>query len=163
MRLIILIFILSFSTSAWAMGQVPTQSAKDPLIGKAAPDAVLIKTDGTSSSIVGSHPGKKVILIFWATWCPHCYEELGAINDGLSSIEQKDIKVALVDVGESKENVLEYFYHRQMKLTSFLDENTSLQEPYHLIGIPTVIFIDEKGIIRNVSHAFPSDYENYFK
>ena len=38
-----------------------------------------------------------------------------------------------------------------------------LQEPYHLVGVPTLVFIDEKGIIRNVTHEFPSDYENYFR
>ena len=145
------------------MGHVPAQTTNNPLIGNAAIDAVLIKTDGTSSSIMGLRQGKKAILIFWETWCPHCYEELGVINDNFASIEQKGIKIVLIDVGESKEAVKEYFYHRQMKLTSFVDENSSLQESYHLIGVPTLIFIDEKGIIRNVTHAFPSDYENYFR
>ena len=109
----------------------------------------------------GARQGKKAILVFWATWCPHCYEELGTINDNFASIEQKGIKIILVDVGETKEDVKEYFYQRQMKLISFLDEDSVLQGPYHLIGVPTLIFIDEKGIIRSVTHEFPSDYEEY--
>lgn len=162
-RLIILVFLLSFSSSAWAMGHLFVQETNDPLIGKAAPDVVLTKSDGALASVIGSRHGEKAILVFWATWCPHCYEELGSINDNFASIEQKGIKIVLVDIGESKDDVKNYFNRRQMKLISFVDENSFLQEIYHLAGVPTLIFIDEKGIIRNVTHEFPSDYENYFK
>jgi peroxiredoxin len=136
--------------------------ARGPLIGEAAPDVVLGKTDGTSGSVLGSRHGEKAILVFWATWCPHCYEDIGNINDQFASVEQKGIKIILVDVGETKEVVKNYFSQRQMKLVSFVDEDSYLQGAYHLIGVPTLIFIDEKGIVRNTTHEFPSDYENYF-
>jgi len=126
-------------------------------------DVVLSKTDGTIASVLGSRQGKKAILVFWATWCPHCYEEVGVINDNLAAIEQKGIKVILVDIGESKEDVKNYFDQRQMKLVSFLDMDNAFQGPYYLRGVPTMVFIDEKGIIRNITHEFPSDYENYFR
>ena len=144
------------------MGHLSAQTDNNPLIGKAAPDAVLTDTQGKSASVMGTRQGKKAIVVFWATWCPHCYEDLGIINDNLTSIEQKGIKLILVDVGETQEDVKNYFNKRQMKLISFVDEDSTLQEPYHLIGVPTLIFIDEKGIIRNVTHAFPSDYESHF-
>ena len=51
---------------------------------------------------LASRQDKKAILIFWATWCPHCYEDIGAINDSFASIENKGIKIILVDVGESR-------------------------------------------------------------
>jgi peroxiredoxin len=156
-RLIILAFCLLFSPLVWAMGHLATQ---DVSIGKKAPDAVLVKTDGTSAHVI--QQGKKEILVFWATWCPHCYEELGTINDNFTSIEQKGFNVVLVDVGEAKEDIKKYFNQRQLKLISYVDENSVLQGPYHLIGVPTLVFIDEKGIICNVTHAFPFDYENYF-
>jgi len=157
-----LIIFLFFSPSAWSMGHLSEETTNSPLIGKAALDAVLSKSDGTSASIMASRQGQKAILIFWATWCPHCYEELGTLNDQFASIEQKGIKILLVDVGETKEDVKKYFNGRQMKLVSFVDEDSTLQGPYRLVGVPTLIFIDEKGIIRSVAHEFPSDYEKYF-
>jgi len=161
-RFIFLCLFLITSSSAWPMGHVSTQTDEGPLIGKAAPDVVLTKSDGTSGSVIGSRQGKKAILVFWATWCPHCYEDLGTINDNIASAEQKGIKIILVDVGETKEDVNKYFNQRQMKLVSFVDEDSFLQGAYHLIGVPTLIFIDEKGIVRSMTHAFPADYENYF-
>ena len=144
------------------MGPLSAQTDENFLIGRAAPDAVLTKTKGASASVIGSRHGGKAILVFWATWCPHCYESLGTINDNSASVEKKGIKIILVDLGETKEDVKNYFNRRQMKLISFLDEDGVLQEPYHLIGVPTLIFIDAKGIVRSVAHEFPSDYENYF-
>jgi peroxiredoxin len=160
MRLAFLFLFLFSSSPVWAMGHFPTETS--PLIGKAAPDVVFTKTDGTTASVIGERQGKKAILVFWATWCPHCYEELGFINDNLVSIEQKGIKIILVDVGETTEAVKKYFDQRQMKLISFVDEDSYLLETYHLIGVPTMLFIDAKGIVRSMTHEFPSDYEKYF-
>ena len=87
-------------------------------------------------------------------------------NDGINTdthLFSLTIKIILVDVGETKEDVQEYFYRRQMKLVSFVDVDSVLQGAYRLIGVPTLIFIDEKGIIRKVTHEFPSDYTNYFR
>ena len=144
------------------MGHLSSKSVNSPIIGKSAQDVVLMQSDGKTASILASLQGKKTMLVFWATWCPHCYEELGMINDQWALIEKKGIKIILVDVGESKEAVRDYFNRRQMKRISFLDQDNYLQEPYHLIGVPTLIFIDEKGIIRNMTHEFPSDFESYF-
>lgn len=144
------------------MGRLSPQMTDSPLIGKTAPDAVLAKSDGTTASILGPRHGQKTILVFWATWCPHCYQDMGAINDHFASIEKKGIKIILVDIGETKESVQEYFIRRQMKLVSFVDEDSVLQGLYHLIGVPTLMFIDEKGIVRSVTHEFPDDYSGYF-
>ncbi len=162
LRLIFLILFLSFSTSVWARGDFYTESSQDFLIGKAAPDVVLPNSDGPSASVINAREGKKAILVFWATWCPHCYEELGKINGALASVHEKGIKIILVDVGESKEAVKEYLIRRQINLSCFIDEENVFQEPYHLVGVPTMVFIDEQGTIRNMTHQFPSDYEDYF-
>jgi len=145
------------------MGQVSSNKAvESSLIGKAAPDIVLMKSDGSTSSVIGARQGGKAIIVFWATWCPNCYEEMGTLYPNWKTIEQKGIKIILVDVGEGKDDVQKYFKQRQMNLISFLDIDTSMQGPYHLVGIPTLIFIDDKGIVRSVTHEFPEDYTNYF-
>jgi peroxiredoxin len=146
------------------MCHAPVSQAADEkaLIGKAAPDIVLPKSDGTSEHVVGSSLGLKTILIFWATWCPHCYEELGDLSTHIDRIQYQGIKVKLVDLGESQEDVKQYFDKRHMKLVSFVDANSDLQGLYHLIGVPTIVFIDEKGMVCDIIHQFPLDYTNYF-
>jgi peroxiredoxin len=162
-KLILLVLFLFFPALGWAVGDASTESSQDPLIGKAATDVVLPKSDGTSASVINVRQGKKAILVFWATWCPHCYEELGKINDAATAVQKQGIRIILVDVGESKEAVQEYLMRRQIKLSCFIDADNVLQDPYQIAGVPTLFFIDEKGIIRYVTHQFPSDYANYFR
>ena len=132
------------------------------LIGKPALDAVLVNTDGTKSSFLAASPGKKTIVIFWATWCPHCYEELGGVYQALDVFDKKGVKIILVDMGEGLDDVRNYFKQRQMKWSSFVDSDYTLQGPYRLEGVPTLIFIDDKGIIRSIHHSFPPHFEQYF-
>jgi len=161
--LTLLTLILSCAQPVWAtMGRMPGYAVKSALTGKAAPDAVLSKSDGTTAAVIRSLHGKKAILVFWATWCPHCYEDLGLINSSLPSLKQKGIEVVLIDLAEARADVQKYFNQRQLKLTSFLDEDSALQESYELIGVPTLVFVDKKGTVRSVTHVFPPNYENYF-
>jgi peroxiredoxin len=162
MWLIFLFLFLFHPLSAWSMGHLNTEATQGPLIGREAPDAILINTKGISASIIDWRKGEKAILVFWATWCPHCYKELGFFNDNIAFFVKKDIEIIPVEMGETKEDVKEYFHQHQLKPTGFVDENSVLMGPYRLIGLPTLIFIDEKGIIRSVTHKFPSGYENYF-
>jgi peroxiredoxin len=162
-RIVVLILVLCCTSVAWPMASLNRLAVRTPLVGKAAPDIVLPDSAAGSSGILAPVKGQKAIVIFWATWCPHCYEDLGNLNEQWASIEQKGIKIILVDVGETPRQVSAYFNRRHMKLVSFVDENNLVQDRYFLVGVPTLLFIDEKGIVRNVTHQFPPDYESYFK
>ncbi|MDE2027843.1 MAG: TlpA family protein disulfide reductase [Candidatus Omnitrophica bacterium] len=162
MRLIFLFLFLFSMPSVWAMANLSQLAVRTPLVGHPAPDVVLPKTDGTSSAVLAGSKGRKTIVVFWATWCPHCHEDLSELNDDLDAIGQKGITPVLVDVGENKDQVRDYLAQQHIKLASFVDENSIVQDKYFLIGVPTLLFIDEKGIVRSVTHQLPSDYENYF-
>jgi len=41
-------------------------------------------------------------------------------------------------------------------------ENHYYYEPYGVIGLPTFVFIDEAGIVRDVTHSLPEKYETIF-
>ena len=77
-------------------------------------------------------------------------------------IAQKGIKVILVDLGEEVSDVQAYVKRYQVGFDVFLDIDSTLGEPYRIIGVPTFYFLNEKGIIKEVSHGFPDDYEQFF-
>ena len=157
-------FIFGFwsISNVFAMGQVPSTQVKEGLIGSAAPDFTLGMTSGASKSLAQARQGKKAVLFLWATWCPHCHDGLLRMNEDAEAMDKAGIKIILVDLGESKEEVKEYLLRNRLNWDSFVDADNSLQEPYQLIGVPTLYFVDEKGIIRSIQHGFPSNYEELF-
>ena len=103
--------------------------------------------------------GKSAIVFFWATWCPHCREALKELNGQAAQLEEKGIKVLLVDIGESAAEVNEHVTRNKINFEVFLDTESTLSEPYGIIGVPTFFFLNDKGIVNAVEHALPDNYE----
>ena len=154
--------ILSAPSLALAMSRMPAGTSETSLVGKTAYDATLPTALGQQKSLSQAREGKKAVLFFWATWCPHCHDEITRLNRNMDAITAKGIKIVLVSIGEAKADVAAYLKYNHVPLDSFLDEDNALQGPYDLVGVPTLVFVDEKGIIREVRHDFPDDYEKFF-
>ena len=157
---LILLLILFAAGSPYAMGQI---SFFDLLgsrnIGKAAPDFTLKTIAGKDVNMTRYRDGKKAIIFFWATWCPHCRVALRELNQDRLEIEKKNIKIILVDLGEEVPEVEAYAKKNKIDGDIFLDEDNSLATPYGLVGVPTFYFLSEDGIVRAIEHALPKNYE----
>ncbi len=149
----VLSMIVLTSSTAFAMGRPPGGYAEVSVEGKAAYDVTLPTVSGEKKSLSQAREGKKAILLFWATWCPHCHDEILAINKNLDALTAQGTKVILISLGEPRADVADYLKKNNITLDSFLDEDAVLQDPYGLIGVPTLIEVDEGGIIRKVSHS----------
>ena len=51
------------------------------IVNRLAPDFVLPRLGGGRVGLSDLR-GKVVVLNFWATWCPHCIEELPSLESG---------------------------------------------------------------------------------
>ena len=71
-------------------------------IGKTAPDFELETLDGKKAKL-SDYRGKKVILNFWASWCPPCREEMPEFQKIAEN--NPDIVVLGVNLQESKEAI----------------------------------------------------------
>lgn len=131
-------------------------------VGKEAKDFTLKRLHKEKASLNDVRDGKKAVVFFWATWCPHCRQALGELNRERQEIEKKDIRIVLVDVGETEQIVGRYMEKNKIEMDVFLDEESEVAGDYGLIGVPTFYFIDEKGIVTDVQHGLPEDLEAVF-
>jgi peroxiredoxin len=145
----------------FAMGEMPSTMGSE-IIGKPAIEFTLETTAGKTQTFAEARGGKKAILVFWATWCPHCREDLEVVRQKLGALTQEGIQVVLINVGETKEDARGYLQSQNIPLESFLDEDNIVPGQYGVIGIPTLIFFDEKGVIRSKSHGWPENYLSRF-
>lgn len=112
-------------------------------------DFQLLNSNGDKITL-SNYRGKKVIINFFATWCGPCQEEMPAFVE-LDRITDNQ-KLIIVGVNMTKEEknpnqVREFAKHFQVEYEVLYDGEGKVMKDYQLIGIPTTIFIDEKGKI----------------
>ena len=135
---------------------------KNPLIGKPAKNFTLKTLKGEEKNLTQLRNGGNAIVFFWATWCPHCREQLHQLKQMGAEIEKKGIKIILVDLEESDKQVQAYVDKQQISFTVLLDEEATVGEQYEVVGVPTLIFIDKAGVVKAVEHSVPDNYETIF-
>jgi len=121
-------------------------------IGNLAPDFTLPTIDGQVVSL-SSLRGKKVILNFWATWCPPCRQEMPDL-EAFYSKHAKDKHVVVLGINltsaEMSVNDVKRFI-KEYKLTFpvLLAKTEETAVLYQAVTIPTSYIIDSSGVIRN--------------
>jgi peroxiredoxin len=115
-------------------------------IGAKAPDFEL-KTLTGETVILSNLKGKKVMLNFWATWCPPCKAEMPEMEQ-FSKEANEDILVLAVNI-DPQLDVQGFIDENKITFPILLDAEDKVNETYQILSIPTTYFIDSKGIIQN--------------
>lgn len=116
-----------------------------------APDFKLKTLDGKEVKL-SDYRGKKVILNFWATWCPPCKEEIPQMEQYYKKQAKEDhveiLAVNLTKADKDKKYIQEFAKSYDITYPILLDEEGKQQEQYEIVTIPTTYFIDAKGKIQ---------------
>ncbi|MDO7487231.1 TlpA disulfide reductase family protein [Peribacillus frigoritolerans] len=118
-------------------------------IGAKAPNFSLKTLDGKQVEL-SDYKGKKVMLNFWATWCPPCKKEMPDMEKYTKQVGD-DVVVLAVNI-DPENDVQAFVEDNGITFTIPLDSQSAknpVNERYKIISIPTTYFIDKKGIIRN--------------
>ncbi|MBB6447389.1 redoxin domain-containing protein [Bacillus benzoevorans] len=115
-------------------------------IGVKAPDFELENLSGEKVKL-SDYRGKKVILNFWATWCPPCKEEMPAMEKFYQKAGD-DVEILAVNI-DPQYNVQEFIDKMGITFPILLDKNDKVNSAYLIMTIPTTYFINEDGLITN--------------
>lgn len=120
--------------------------------GKAAPNFVLENMEGEKVSL-SDYRGQRVIVNFWATWCPPCRKEIPAF---IQVYEEEDVEILAVNMTHSEtasmEKIEEFVYEEfKMPFPVLLDKENKITTQYRVAAYPTTYMIDSEGIVRHMA------------
>jgi len=133
-----------------------------PLVGEQAPDWTMSDINGKQIEFTKSVKGKDAVLFFWATWCPHCREQLEDLSRRQADLKKDGVELLLIDLGEDAETVRSFLDRRGMDFPVLLDLEGEVSDSYRVTGVPTFFLIDKEGIVKSVEFSLPEDYRSYF-
>ena len=137
------------SVAAGRGGQLrATPGLPGPRVGQPAPPFALPALSGGTVSLVAFR-GRPVLLNFWATWCPDCRAELGALGQ-LQAQEGGRAVVVGVDVQQPAEATALFAARAGVRWPVALDAQGQLAAEYGVDYLPTSFFIDAGGVIRRI-------------
>ena len=122
---------------------------ENPLLGQIAYDFSLINNYDQQQKL-SDFKDKNIMLHFWADWCASCREEFYTLQNVYDSVKDKDATVIGINVGQTKEHVQELIDEYAVTFTMLRDEDKSIAEKYHVVGLPMNYFITKSGQIHKV-------------
>ncbi|MBY7143569.1 TlpA family protein disulfide reductase [Virgibacillus sp. NKC19-3] len=128
--------------------------------GESAPEFEMETLDGEKITL-SELKGKKVILNFWATWCPPCRDEMPEMQKFHEAYgdEVEILAVNLTDTETSKQDVVDYRNEYEYTYTIPLDTDSTVSDDYKAITVPTTYFVGTDGTIQAPRKVGPMTYD----
>ena len=117
-------------------------------IGKIIPDFSITTTKGETITQESNTPYR--LIMFWASWCPHCLQDMPEIISNLNEVDQKQIEVITVSVDEVKEEWEEAkkghpdWWKESCDLKGW---NGDMANDFYIYATPTILLLDQSGKI----------------
>ena len=121
--------------------------------GRPAPELVVSTIEGRSVRLQDLK-GRRVIVDFWATWCPPCVKEV----PHLQQLSEEFSDDELIVIGVSNEDAATVRAFANSHGISYpLGQPVNLPTPFSDVTVlPTTVFIDRDGMIESVLHGYHS-------
>ncbi|MBM4761989.1 redoxin domain-containing protein [Bacillus sp. B15-48] len=119
--------------------------------GNLAPEFSLMDLNGNEVNL-SDYRGKKILLNFWATWCPPCKAEMPYMQEYFEKYQSDGFEILAVNATvteKSKEDVFRFIDDYDLTFTIPMDERNQVSSGYEILAFPTSFFIDSDGVIRS--------------
>lgn len=90
--------------------------------------------------------GKNVLLVFWATWCGPCMEEVPDLKQIHEEYKGDNLEMVSVSLDSDSLKMVNVVNEKKLDWVQIFN-NKSMLETFRINPIPNVFLIDEKGVI----------------
>lgn len=112
-----------------------------------APNFNLRDLNGSYVSL-NNYKGRRIVLMFWATWCPNCQNTLKEIDKFCREHESETNDIVFIGITKEDERVVnDYLQENGYEFKVLFNKDGSVYKEYAVEFVPTLYFINEKNEI----------------
>ncbi|HJD15704.1 MAG TPA: TlpA family protein disulfide reductase [Candidatus Enterococcus stercoripullorum] len=110
-------------------------------------------TNLSNEPIIIENNSSPSLYVVWASWCPDCQRELPII-DSLYNEFSENVNFITIDLvgfkGETIEDAKRMCEDKDLSVPVFFDTTKQVYQKLNIFAIPTLFFVNNKGIIKNI-------------
>lgn len=119
--------------------------------GQRAPDFTLANLEGNSMRL-SDYQGKRVLLNFWASWCPPCQVEMPHMQKFYEDYQQQDVVILgvnMTSIEKHQDDVQQFISKGAYTFPILLDPKGEVMQAYQVTAYPTTYLLDSSGVIQD--------------
>ncbi|MEW6350057.1 MAG: TlpA disulfide reductase family protein [Thermodesulfobacteriota bacterium] len=128
----------------------PALSLGTPAEGQKSPSFRAETLDGKVTEVGTAGNGNALLLVFWATWCPHCLNDIPELNAIHAKYAPKGLDLVGINVGvnDSIPRVQSVIQKFKIAYPIVFDQGSKITRLYEITGAPTFVLVDREGVVR---------------
>jgi peroxiredoxin len=144
-------------------GGGPQAGAGTSSLDSPAPDFTLKVHEGQDFTLSSLKGKSAALLVFFATWCPFCMEEVPALIEFQKAYGEKGAPVYAIDIKEDSRTIGRFVKTKGVNYRILLDSDAKVAAEYHVEGIPLLVAVGKDGMVKYRGHELPKDLDAFVK
>lgn len=117
-------------------------------VGSKSPSFKVATLDGKSMGLADLM-GKPSVIFFWASWCPHCRNELPAAERMYKEFGPKGVNFLGLSMDSDSDAAKRIVRDDKISFPmAIIGPGNDLVKSYGITGIPSVFVLDKDGIVK---------------
>ncbi|MFC2043407.1 TlpA disulfide reductase family protein [Chloroflexota bacterium] len=131
--------------------QASATETSAPHKGFLAPDFSLSTYEGEIITLSDLR-GQPVLINLWTSWCPPCKAEMPALERVYQDFKDDGLEILAVNSTnqDNAADAIGFVQDLGLTFTVLFDNNGNVSKQYRLQALPTSIFINREGVIREI-------------
>ena len=119
-------------------------------LGLADLNSTVIDESENDLDLVGIANGKPLVVNFWATWCPHCIEEMPDFQDAFNIYGDR-VAFAMLDATDGTRETFgkgsEFVHENGFTFPVYYDVYRNAVRDFEVTGYPSTVMFDADGTV----------------
>lgn len=127
--------------------------------GSQVPNISFIDTSGKNKTLK-DYTHENIVLVFWASWCPHCMQEMPKLEEWAKQNPQSlVIAISLDDDFNSFQNAIKVF-PSMLHYCDLQKWNGEIVSQFNVMATPTIFWLDKNKVLLDKFSSFETFITN---